>query len=83
MDLGRDVFDALAFKISDGDLMRAEDEKTGKLGYLEALPQARPLTLPVKVPDMVVQNPVRVEMDVPPGVYVVSVSASVEEGNAR
>ena len=50
VDLGRDVFDALAFKISDGDLMRAEDEKTGKLGYLEALPQARPLTLPVKVP---------------------------------
>ena len=32
---------------------------------------------------MVGQNPVRVEMDVPPGVYVVSVSASVEEGNAR
>lgn len=83
VDFGRNVFDALAFEISDGELTRAEDSETGELRYLDVHPRAKPLSLPVEVPEMSGQKAVRVEMDVPPGVYVVSVSASVAEGNAR
>ena len=83
VDLGRDVFDALAFEISDGELSRAEDAKTGELRYLEALPKTRPLVLIVDVPEITGQEAVGVRMDMPPGVYVVSMSVSVEEGNAR
>ena len=52
VDLGRDVFDALAFEISDGELSRAEDAKIGELRYLEALPKTRPLVLIVDVPEI-------------------------------
>lgn len=72
IDLARDVFDALAFEITDGEL-----------SYLEARPETRPLVLPVEISEMTGQGAVGVKMDVPPGAYVVSVSASVEEGNAR
>lgn len=39
MDRGRDIFDALAIEMADGEMMRAEDEETGKLNYLEVLPK--------------------------------------------
>ncbi len=70
VDLGRDVFDALAFEISDGELSRAGDAKTGELRYLEALPKTRPLVLVVDVPEMTGQEAVGVRMDMPPGVSI-------------
>ena len=82
MDLGRDVFDALTFEITGRELARAEDAETGDLRYLEALPKTRPLVLIVDVPEMTGQEAVGVRMDMRSGVYVVSVSVSVEEGNA-
>ena len=62
---------------------RAVSVGTSEISYLEARPKARPLALTVEVPEVVGEKNVGVEMDVPPGVYAVSVSASVEEGNAR
>ena len=79
VDLGRDVFDILAFEIA-----HAEQEQTGELRYLDAQPKAKkPVALPVEVPEMSGRETVGLEMNVPAGVYAVSVSALVDEGNAR
>lgn len=82
MDLGRDLFDTLAFEVEEGELMHAEDG-----GWLELRDDAnatsRPLVPPTRLSEMVGQDVVEVKTDLPPGVHVISVSASVEEGNAR
>lgn len=78
-----DVFDATAFRLEDGELLRAQDVETSVPQYLSAKPGSRPAVLSIRVPEVVGQETVGVRMEVPPGFYVVSVSASVEEGNVR
>lgn len=82
VDPGRDVFDALVFEVEGGELSHAEDA-----GWLEIWSDksgaSQPVALPARLSETLGQEVVEVKADVPPGVYVVSVSASVEEGNAR
>ena len=72
----KDFFDVLAFKVEKGDLRRGSktnaldlDTYTGK--------QPRPVFLPSRQPEVVGEKLVKIPLDLAPGVYVVSVAASV------
>lgn len=82
MDKARDFFDALAFRVEDGELLYGAE--TGLLELWADLEKGeRPVVLPARQPTMAGEEGVRIAADLPPGVYVVSVSASVAEGEVR
>jgi hypothetical protein len=76
------VLDALAFEINEEELSYGKD-----IGALEVWGDleepSRPVAIPVSQPGMVGQEKVRIAADLPPGVYVISVAASVPEGDVR
>lgn len=75
-------FDALAFGVDEEELLYGEDIGTLEL-WSDRRGSSRPLVIPVKQPEMIGGKRVRVTADLTPGVYVVSVAASVAEGDAR
>lgn len=74
--------DAMAFKVEKGELQYGEDTGTLTLEANDRSP-ARPVVLPLSRPELAVRKRVRIEADLPDGVYVVSVAAAVSEGGVR
>ncbi|MGB3634536.1 MAG: hypothetical protein WA982_10895 [Rubrobacteraceae bacterium] len=76
------VFDSLAFEVNERELSYGKD-----IGSLEVSSDLEdpylPVVLPVTQPETVGQQKVLVTANLPPGVYVISVSASVPEGDVR
>lgn len=75
-------FDALAFGVDDKSLFYGEDIGTLEV-WTDSKEAPRPVVLPVKQPETIDGKKVRVTVDLPPGVYVVSIAASVTEGDVR
>lgn len=73
------TFDALAFGLQRGELWR--EERSGQL-FAQDRP-ARAITLPFQNSDGFGFEQPRMRANLPPGVYVVSVSVSAEQGDAR
>lgn len=90
VDFGRTVFDVLAFGVEEGELLR-EDPGGQLMVWDGASPEGgvpsmdrtpRVFGPPFEGPESTGRE-VRVRMNVPPGVYVVSVSVSARQGDAR
>lgn len=90
IDFNRTIFDVLVFEVVEGELLR--EDLSGQLMVLKgASPErgmpdrrrpVRALIPPFQGPESL-DGEARIDMNVPPGVYVVSVSVSTTEGDAR
>ena len=73
VDKARDFFDALAFRVEDGELLYGAE--TGLLGLWADLKKGeRPVVLSARQPAMVGEDGVKIVANLPPGVYVISAS---------
>ncbi len=81
VDPVKDFFDVLAFEVGKGDLMRGS--KTNEFDFSSYGKQPRPVVLRSRQPESVGDKLVGIPLDLAPGVYVISVAASVAQGNAR
>ena len=75
-------FDALAFEVNEEELLYDEDIRTLEL-WSDPKVSSRPVVLPVTQPEVIGREKVRVTVDIPPGVHVVSVAVSAPEEDAR
>ncbi len=76
------IFDARAFRVGKEELVYNEDAELLEL-WSDLKSPPRPVTTPVSQPEMVGQEELYVVTDLPPSVYVLSVSVSTPEGEAR
>lgn len=74
-------FDALAFRVDRGELFYAED--TGTLSLRQEVGDSLPTVLRVRQSETINHKRIKVMANLPSGVYVVSITASVPEGDVR
>lgn len=77
-----DFLDVMAFEVEKGELEYGEDIGILTLEADKRSP-ARPVVLPLTRPEMTGRKRSRIEADLSPGVYVVSVAVAVPEGGVR
>lgn len=81
VDTVKDFFDVLAFKVEEGDLWRGS--KTNTVSFEAIDGQTWPTVLPSRQPEVIGEKIVKIPVDLAPGVYIISVAASVNQGAAR